>query len=246
MKINLANTATGQQKTIEIDDEHKLMNYYDKRMGMEVPADHLGDEFKGYMFRITGGNDKQGFPMMQGVLKNQRVRLLFKDGMPCYRERRKGMRKRKSVRGCIVGHDLRILNMVMVKKGEKDIEGLTDGEGQKRLGPKRASKIRKMFDLTGEDDVRKFVVRRSVTKTEGEGDDAKELPRGQKAPKIQRLITNVALQRKRTKRNQRVKKVSGNREAMAAYRAKLHDYQVKQKEARKSEVAKKKAKKAAK
>merc|ERR1712093_859038 len=31
-------------------------------------ADSLGDEFKGYVFQISGGNDKQGFPMMQGVL----------------------------------------------------------------------------------------------------------------------------------------------------------------------------------
>ena len=37
---------------------------------------------------ITGGNDKQGFPMKQGVLCNHRVRLLLSDGMSCYRARR--------------------------------------------------------------------------------------------------------------------------------------------------------------
>ena len=47
-------------------------------MGMEVDAATLGDEWKGYVFRITGGNDKQGFPMKQGVLVNGRVRLLLK------------------------------------------------------------------------------------------------------------------------------------------------------------------------
>jgi hypothetical protein len=49
-----------------------------------------------------GGNDKQGFPMKQGVLTPQRVRLLLSKGQSCYRERRDGERKRKSVRGCIV------------------------------------------------------------------------------------------------------------------------------------------------
>ena len=70
--------------------------FYEKRMGQEVEADTLGDEFKvtlmtikprlsqvlllmrldicfrdhsdllqGYVLRITGGNDKQGFPMKQ-------------------------------------------------------------------------------------------------------------------------------------------------------------------------------------
>lgn len=39
-------------------------------MGTEVEADSLGDEWKGYVVRISGGNDKQGFPMKQGVLTN--------------------------------------------------------------------------------------------------------------------------------------------------------------------------------
>lgn len=37
-------------------------------MGAEVGADLLGDEWKGYVLRVAGGNDKQGFPMKQGVL----------------------------------------------------------------------------------------------------------------------------------------------------------------------------------
>lgn len=41
----------------------------------------LGEEFKGYVFRISGGNDKQGFCMKQGVLTAGRVRLLFRDGI---------------------------------------------------------------------------------------------------------------------------------------------------------------------
>jgi ribosomal protein S6E (S10) len=40
--------------------------------------------------------------MKQGVLTPQRVRLLLSKGQSCYRERRDGERKRKSVRGCIV------------------------------------------------------------------------------------------------------------------------------------------------
>ena len=47
-------------------------------MGQEIDGDILGEEYKGYIFRITGGNDKQGFPMKQGVLVNGRVRLLMK------------------------------------------------------------------------------------------------------------------------------------------------------------------------
>ncbi|KAG1041159.1 hypothetical protein G6F43_012156 [Rhizopus delemar] len=144
-RLNIANPATGCQKLIEIEDERRLRGFYDKRMAQEVSGDTLGDEFKGYVFRITGGNDKQGFPMKQGVLLPHRVRLLMSKGHSCYRPRRTGERKRKSVRGCIVGSDLSVLSLVVVKQGEQDIPGLTDTTVPKRLGPKRASKIRRFF-----------------------------------------------------------------------------------------------------
>lgn len=66
-------------------------------------------------------------------------------GSPYYRPRRNGERRRKSIRGCIVGPDLAVLNLVVLKKGDNDIPGLTDAEAPRRLGPKRASRIRKLF-----------------------------------------------------------------------------------------------------
>jgi len=235
MKINVSYPSKSSQKTFEIEEEQKIVPFVEKRMGAELAADHLGEEWKGYVVKITGGNDKQGFPMKQGVLKPGRVRLLFKKGMSCYRERRGGMRKRKSVRGCIVGHDLAILNLVIIKEGDAPIPGLTDSEGSRRLGPKRASKIRKMFGLEKADDVKKFVVRRTV----------KEGNKKTKAPKIQRLVTNARLQRKRRVKKSMIKKVAANRDARAAYIKKLHDHHVAQKEARHNAMAKKKKGKAA-
>lgn len=70
------------------------------------------------MCRISGGNDKQGFPMKQGVLTAGRVRLLMSKGTSCYRPRRTGERKRKSVHGCIVDASLSVLNLVVTKKGK--------------------------------------------------------------------------------------------------------------------------------
>jgi len=192
MKLNIANPATGEQKLIDIDDEKRYRIFYDKKISQEVPADTLGDEWKGYIFRITGGNDKQGFPMKQGVLVPYRVRLLLADGHSCYRTRRTGERKRKSVRGCIVGPDIAVLSLVIIKQGDSEIPGLTDNVLPKRLGPKRATKIRRFFNLSKEDDVRKYVVRRSVTSTKKE--NAKPYT---KAPKIQRLVTPERLQRRR-------------------------------------------------
>uniref|UniRef100_A0ABI7ZP34 Small ribosomal subunit protein eS6 n=1 Tax=Felis catus TaxID=9685 RepID=A0ABI7ZP34_FELCA len=73
MKLNISFPAIGCQKLIEVDDEHRLRTFYEKRMATEVAAEALGEEWKGYMVQISGGNDKQGFPMKQGVLTLGRV-----------------------------------------------------------------------------------------------------------------------------------------------------------------------------
>merc|ERR1712094_32192 len=165
----------------------------------------------GYRARITGGNDKQGFPMMQGVLTPERVRLLLRKGSKCYRQRRTGEMKRKSVRGCIVSQELSVLNLLIVRKGEGEIPGVTDEEKPVRLGPKRATKIRKLFNLTEEDDVRKFVVRRSVTTKTG-----KEY---KKAPKIQRLVTPRQVRRKAKRVELKRGRAEKNKKEQAAYLA---------------------------
>jgi len=56
MKLNISFPATGCQKLIEVDDEKKLRTFYEKRISQEVSAECLGDEWKGYVVRISGGN----------------------------------------------------------------------------------------------------------------------------------------------------------------------------------------------
>merc|ERR1712025_1341965 len=211
MKLNIACPETGCQKCIEIEDDRILRNFYDKRISQEIAGHILGAEFEGYRFRISGGNDKQGFPMLQGVLTDDRVRLLLVKGSKCYRQRRTGERKRKSVRGCIVNQDLSVLNLVVIKRGAGDVPGLTDANKDLRLGPKRANKIRKLWGMDKDDDVRKGVVRRKVTTKGG-----KEYS---KAPKIQRLITPVQLQRKRHRVALKRGHAEKNKKEQAAYLA---------------------------
>ncbi|KAF2762074.1 ribosomal protein S6e [Pseudovirgaria hyperparasitica] len=234
MKLNISYPANGSQKLLEVDEDRKLRVFMERRMGQEVPADSLGDEWKGYIFKITGGNDKQGFPMKQGVMHPTRVRLLLSDGHSCYRPRRTGERKRKSVRGCIVAMDLAVLALAIVKKGENDIPGLTDEDSvkPKRLGPKRATKIRRFFGLSKEDDVRKFVIRREVSK-EGK-------PTYTKAPKIQRLVTPQRLQHKRHRIALKRRRAEASKDAAAEYSKLLHT-RISEAKAAKEDVKKRRA-----
>merc|ERR1719456_1612961 len=173
--------------------------------------------------------------MKQGILSAQRVKLLFKKGMSTFREHRKGCRKRKSARGCIVGPDIAVMSLVMVKKGAEEIPGLTDDNKPRRLGPKRASNIRKLFNLEKKDDVHQFVVRREI-----EGKKKK------KAPRIQRLVTPAMLQRKRYFRSQTRTKMVLAKKLKQDYSKRLSEYLREQKELRAAEVAKKKKEKKAK
>jgi len=242
MKLNIANPSTGGQKLIEIEDAKKLRTLYDKRLAAEVDGEDIGDEFKGYIFKIAGGQDKQGFSMHQGVLTSDRVKLMMAKGDQGCRGygMRKGERYRKSVRGCIVSHQTSVLHLVIVKKGDADIEGLTDSLIPRRLGPKRASKIRKLFALTKEDDVRKYVIRREVPSKKEDGKPSS------KAPKIQRLVTPISLQRKRHRMSVKKNRQLKAKTEAADYQKLLANRQKEQREKRQEKLSQRKSQRSSK
>jgi len=177
----------------------------------------MGDDYKGYIFRITGGNDKQGFTMKQGILISGRSRILFKKRGTTYRPRRSGERKRKSVRGCITGPDLAVIALRVVVKGDKDIDGVTNVDFANRLGRKRRNKIIKDFALDRKvDDVRKYVVRREQ-RTKGD-------KTYYKSPKVQRMITEKRLRRKKERSDNKIAAVKQSQEKAAAYEKLMKEY----------------------
>ncbi|XP_037675946.1 40S ribosomal protein S6-like [Choloepus didactylus] len=194
MKLDISFPGTCCQKLTEVDDERKLRTFNEKCMATEVAADTLGEEWKGYVVPIGGGNNQQGFPMKLGVLTHGHARLLLSKGHSCYRPRRTGERKHESFRGCIVDANLSVLNLVIVKKGKKDIPGLTDTTVPCSLGPKRASRIHKLFNLSKEDYMSTSMLVRKPLNKEG------KKPRTE-APKMQCLV--IALKRKHTKENKK-------------------------------------------
>ena len=132
----------------------------DRRIGNEIEGADLAPLFDGYTFKITGGFDKDGFAMKNGILTQGRKRILLQKGSKNFRfkkgDHRAGVRKRKVVRGCIVSPDIKVLNLKITKVGQQAIPGkininlgLTEqgSELPKRLGPKRATNILKQFGI---------------------------------------------------------------------------------------------------
>lgn len=118
MIINIAYPDNGTQKKYEYKDEKQYSKLYDYKIGDEVSGDLFGEGFQGCIFKITGGSDKDGFGMKNGVLTKTKKKLLLGPNTSGYRSKREGTSMRKTVRGAIVGSSIASINLVLLKKGE--------------------------------------------------------------------------------------------------------------------------------
>ena len=57
----------------------------DKKIGNEVDGAIISDIFEGYTFKITGGYDKDGFAMKNGILTQAKKRILLQKGSSMFR-----------------------------------------------------------------------------------------------------------------------------------------------------------------
>jgi small subunit ribosomal protein S6e len=87
----------------------------------------IGDEFnggilglKGYKLVITGGSDKNGFPMKGDIEGQRRIRTLV-DGGVGFHPDKKGLRRRKTVRGNTIAEDISQINAKVSQQGEQTL-----------------------------------------------------------------------------------------------------------------------------
>ncbi|KAI5185253.1 small subunit ribosomal protein S6e [Nematocida homosporus] len=215
MKLSIANPARTTQTVVEVEN-HVEAVLYEKQIGDIIEAEFIGPEWKGFLLKITGGADKQGFPMKPGVQKQERVRLLLKKGDVGFRCNRDGLRRRKTVRGCIVSKEIRVLNLAVLKEGEHVFEGFNDRVTPLPKGPKRATKIRKLFNLSNDvTDLEPYVIGHEKTLKNGETVIVK--------PKIQRLVTEKKKERWARRITERIARQTKSRQKKIAYFAMLKE-----------------------
>jgi small subunit ribosomal protein S6e len=200
MKLNVANPSKGTQRTIQVDKMSE-MRLYDKKIGSIIEGELIGPEYSGYVFKVTGGDDLQGFPMKNGVLTNKRVRLLLKKGDKGYKCERDGVRRRKSVRGCIISSETAVLSMIILTEGTNPIEGLTDRIENLSHLPKRATKLRRMFNIPKGSDV-VSAVKNIIGKPRDENGEKRKIPR----LRVRRIPTQTRIDRKRIRNEKMAEK----------------------------------------
>ena len=81
----------------------------------------IGDEFDGgivgldgFILKVTGGSDKNGFTMKKDVSGTRRIKSLLTGGIG-YHPKADGVKRRKTVRGNTIADDIVQVNTVVVK-----------------------------------------------------------------------------------------------------------------------------------
>lgn len=97
------------------------------KIGEEFDASNIG--LSGYTLKITGGSDKNGFPMKKDVDGPRRIKSLLSGGTG-YKPKRDGQRRRKTVRGNTISNDIVQISTIVAKKGKKSIDELLKSDSE--------------------------------------------------------------------------------------------------------------------
>lgn len=120
MKIVVSNPEDGKSYQKEIEGA-QAKTLYGKKLGDTVKGDSVG--LTGYELVLTGGSDKQGFPMRVDFHGTMRKKLLLTSGTG-YRAKKKGERQRKSIRGNTIAEDIAQINLKVEKPGKDKLDKL--------------------------------------------------------------------------------------------------------------------------
>lgn len=127
-KAVINDVKTGRSYQVSVTGHH-ANSLIGKKIGEVVDGIFVG--LPGYKLAITGGSDKEGFPMRRDLPGVKRRRVLITRGIG-FRSREKGLRMRKSLRGNTISPEVAQLNMKITQYGPKALEELIKVEEKKK------------------------------------------------------------------------------------------------------------------
>jgi small subunit ribosomal protein S6e len=114
-KIIISDPETGKSRFVEVEGT-QAVPLVGRRMGDVIDGSVV--KMSGQKLEITGGSDKDGFPMRPNVHGGVRARAILSEGVG-FHPSQKGERRRKTLRGDIVTEDIVQINMKIVEKPKK-------------------------------------------------------------------------------------------------------------------------------
>jgi len=131
-KVVVNDTKNGKSHNIQVSGHH-ANSLIGKKISDEV--DGIFVSLPGYKLQITGGTNKDGFPMRKDLPGTARRRILLSEGLG-FKPKDSGKRKKKSIRGNTINPDIVQINMKVIKHSSKPIEDLVKVE-KKEEGDKK-------------------------------------------------------------------------------------------------------------
>ncbi len=179
-KVVISDPKTGKSYQRDIKDEN-AKRFRGKKIGDEIDGSAIG--LTGYKLAVTGGSDKGGFPMKKGVMGKTASRILMKGGVG-YKSK-KGIRKRKRIRGEIIDEDMIQINTKIIAKGKKKIEELlgfeTKEEPVEEKPPETEKPAEKVKSVEEEKSKKEIGEEAKPEKPLGEGKPVEEVKEGKKS-----------------------------------------------------------------
>ncbi len=131
-KVVVNDVKTGKSHSILVTGHH-ANSLIGKKIGDEV--DGIFVSLPGYKLEITGGTDKDGFPMRRDLPGMRRRKLLLTKSQG-FKPKTKGLRKKKSIHGNTISQNIVQINMKITKYSSRPIEELLKAaqEQQKKEG----------------------------------------------------------------------------------------------------------------
>lgn len=114
-KIIVSDPETGKSQAMEVEGT-RAVPLIGRRLGEIIEGTAVG--MSGYKLRISGGSDKDGFPMRPNIHGGVRVSVILSEGTG-FHPSRAGERQRKTLRGNVITEDIVQVNMKVVEKPKK-------------------------------------------------------------------------------------------------------------------------------
>ncbi len=116
-KINISDKG----KTIKLETENEY--FIGKKIGENFDGKQASLDLEGYNLKITGTSDISGIPGFKGEEGTRYHRKLLTFG-PGMKDKRKGLRLKKTVRGEEISGKTIQINSIVVKEGHKKFHDL--------------------------------------------------------------------------------------------------------------------------